>query len=376
MNLNLSGKTLLITGGTGSLGIALLDELLTKFADVRQIIVYSRDEFKQFELSQRYTGRSEIKWRIGDVADYERLKHVCKNVDIIFHLAAMKQVPACELNPDECIKTNIVGTQNLIRVANETGVKKVLAVSTDKAVKPVNAYGGSKLIMEKLIRCADAENADCKFSVVRFGNFAMSRGSVIPLFLAQKSKGLDLSITDPSMTRFCISEQEAASCLLKVLQLMKGSEIFIPKMKSYRICDIARVISNPGRWKVTGLRLGERMHEELICPSEGGMVVETEQWLIMLFSDSLHKYELLNCKIHTAGFSYRSDLNNDWYTQEDIKRVLVNYELISESGRYRSISTTCTATTKTSSSETTKSATSTKSTAESATPVTRLPASS
>jgi UDP-N-acetylglucosamine 4,6-dehydratase len=378
MSCNLSGKTILITGGTGSLGTALLQILLTKYAGIRQIIVYSRDELKQFEESERLATCKILKWKLGDIRDFDRLKQVCKNVDYIFHLAALKQVPACELNPDECIKTNITGTQNLIRAAHETGVTKVIAVSTDKAVTPVNTYGASKLLMEKLILSADSEQQGCQFSIVRFGNFAASRGSVIPLFLRQKHAGEKLTVTEPAMTRFCIREEDAALCLIDVLTAMKGGETYIPKMKSYRIGDIANAIAPPNQWKLSGIRVGERMHEELISRDESGIVLEAPHMLIILPYSRLDELDIYHQSyyqsiVHKNGYSYRSDLNNQWYTQGDIHEMIWGNGLQSSADRHQLIPASGSAATKTSAPKTTKSATTAS---EASAPVSGLSSSS
>lgn len=367
MSCHLSGKTILITGGTGSLGTALLQILLTKYTGIRQIIVYSRDELKQFEESERLATYTTLKWKLGDIRDFDRLKQVCKNVDYIFHLAALKQVPACELNPDECIKTNITGTQNLIRAAHETGVTKVIAVSTDKAVEPVNTYGASKLLMEKLILSADSEQQGCQFSIVRFGNFAASRGSVIPLFLAQKHAGEKLTVTEPSMTRFCIREDDAALCLIDVLMGMKGGETYIPKMKSYRIGDIANAIAPPTQWKLSGIRVGERIHEELISKDEFGIVLEAPHMLIIVPYRRLEELDIYRQSyqliVHKNGYSYRSDLNIQRFTQDDIHEMIWGKVLQPPADRYDLIPATGAATTKTSATKTAKTSASAKTTA-------------
>lgn len=384
MTIDFSEKTILITGGTGTLGRFLLQSLLSQFHEIKRIIVFSRDELKQFEESRRFSAYShKLIWKLGDVRDLNRLKQVCKNVDYIFHLAALKQVPSCELNPDESIQTNIIGTQNLIRVAEENGVKKLIGVSTDKAVEPVNTYGATKLLMEKLIIAADREIESCRFTVVRFGNFAASRGSVIPLFLRQKQADEKLTVTDPSMTRFCIEETEAANSLINVLGLMKGGEIFVPKMKSYRIGDIASIISTPSHWKMTGIRTGERMHEELISKHEPGVLFESDNsWVILPYlpAHRLAYYkEYFPIMVERENFTYRSDRNNQWYEKDDLKELIWGKkELFFTNDGCSSIPATSATTTETTATEASKTTTSSssKTTAKTTTPVSGLSSSS
>lgn len=372
MYLNFSGKTILVTGGTGSLGGTLLHYIITEFSDIERIIIYSRDELKQFEESGQYGNNKRICWKLGDIRDYERLKEVCCNVDYIFHLAALKQVPACEQNPEECIKTNITGTQNVIRAAQESGVKIVIAVSTDKAAAPVNAYGASKLLMEKLMISANnaGYGSGCRFSVIRFGNFAASRGSVIPLFLHQKQNGLRLTITDPGMTRFCIRREDAAVYLIKVMKMMKGGEIFIPKMKSLRIGDIAAAVAPSDMWHKTGIRQGERIHEELISGQESETILETRDSFIMITAGNNEQMDYyrqqLNALQKHHGFVYRSDLNDQWFSSSEIHDLLMDIASGTAS-QYKLIPSSCSSTTKTT---TTESAKATASATESSTKAT------
>ena len=269
--LDLNGKSILITGGTGSLGKHLTKNILSKFPKVKRLVIYSRDEQKQFEMAQEYPHNKypAIRYFIGDVRDFERLKKAFSEIDYVIHAAAMKHVPIAEYNPMECVKTNVLGAENVINACMEMGVKNVVALSTDKAAAPINLYGATKLCSDKLFVAANniKGKADIKFSVVRYGNVMGSNGSVIPFFMKKKKDGI-LPITDPNMTRFNISLQGGVDMVLHALETAWGGEIFVPKIPSYKIVDVATAIGPECKQEVIGIRPGEKVHEEMITSSD------------------------------------------------------------------------------------------------------------
>jgi UDP-N-acetylglucosamine 4,6-dehydratase len=260
-------KSILITGGTGSFGKAMVHYLTSKYKKIKRLVVFSRDELKQYEMSKIYN-QDYIRYFLGDIRDYQRLKRAFENIDVIYHAAALKQVPVAEYNPDECIKTNIIGAQNIIGCALEQNIKKVVALSTDKAVAPINLYGATKLCSDKLFVSANNIRGDKKisFSVVRYGNVAGSRGSIIPLF--KNIKDNKFPITHPDMTRFWITMKEAIELVLWAEKFAFGGEIFIPKLKSFKITDLALAIKPQAKLNIIGIRPGEKIHEELITGTE------------------------------------------------------------------------------------------------------------
>lgn len=332
----LNGKTILVTGGTGSFGKTFTKTLLEKY-DVGKIIIYSRDEYKQFvmqkELERLYDvdKYSKLRFFIGDVRDKDRLYRAFKGVDYVVHAAAMKQVPACEYNPFEAIKTNIHGAQNIIDAALDRGIKKVVALSTDKAVNPINLYGGTKLVSDKLFISAGAYSGDngTIFSVVRYGNVAGSRGSVIPFFKDLLDKGAtELPITDMRMTRFWITLNEGVELVLKALNESKGGETYISKIPSFRICDLAKAMGgdNIGINEV-GIREGEKLDEVMITKDDSRSTYEYEKHYIIY-----PQFDWWKSKRHFTeggkriadGFEYNSGTNTQWLNVEDLKQRLTN----------------------------------------------------
>ncbi|MDJ1491722.1 UDP-N-acetylglucosamine 4,6-dehydratase (inverting) [Cytophagaceae bacterium DM2B3-1] len=325
----LNNKSILVTGGTGSFGKKFVETVLTKYPDVRRLVIYSRDELKQFEMSQTYpTAKYKaVRYFIGDVRDGERLKRACEGIDIIVHAAALKQVPAAEYNPMECIKTNVFGAENVINAALDCGVKNVVALSTDKAAAPINLYGATKLCSDKLFVAANnmKGSRDIRFSVVRYGNVMGSRGSVIPFFLEKRKEGI-LPITDPAMTRFNISLQEGVDLVLHAIANAWGGEIFVPKIPSYRITDVAEAISPECKKEVVGIRPGEKVHEEMITASDSFYTVDLGKYYAILPQTpiwSLEDYmQKLNAHKVLPGFTYDSGNNEEWLTVEQIRELI------------------------------------------------------
>lgn len=325
----LDGKTILITGGTGSFGKCFARYALENY-DPRKIIVYSRDEFKQFNMSNEEFFRKhadKMRYFIGDVRDKERLKRALEGSDYVIHAAALKQVPACEYNPAEAIKTNVDGAQNVIDASLDCGVKKVVALSTDKAVNPVNLYGGTKLVSDKLFIAANAYagNKDISFSIVRYGNVAGSRGSVIPFFRSLIEKGETcLPITDYRMTRFWISLEEGVALVVKALAEAKGGETFISKIPSFYIKDLAEAMLPGCKTRETGIRPGEKLHEIMVTPEDAATTYEYEKNYIVYPQITYNSRQVpdLSGKRVADGFAYSSGNNTEWLSVEDIRRRL------------------------------------------------------
>lgn len=322
-------KTILITGGTGSLGKALTKEIVTKFPGVKKIIIFSRDEQKQFQMAQEYPNSKypQLRFFIGDVRDFDRVKRAFKGVDYIIHAAAMKHVPIAEYNPMECIKTNINGAENVINAALETGVTKVVALSTDKAAAPINLYGATKLASDKLFIAANnikGENP-IVFSVVRYGNVMGSNGSVIPFFINKRKEGV-LPITVAEMTRFNISLQGGVDMVLHALDSAWGGEIFVPKIPSYKITDIATAIGPNCDQKIIGIRPGEKIHEEMITSSDSFFTYDLGKYFAII--PQIPKWSIgdfinhFGAKKVEEGFTYNSGSNSEWVTVEEL-RVLI-----------------------------------------------------
>ncbi|MFZ5981805.1 MAG: UDP-N-acetylglucosamine 4,6-dehydratase (inverting) [Candidatus Zixiibacteriota bacterium] len=332
----LSGKSILITGGTGSFGKAFVQTVLKKYQDIQRIVVYSRDELKQFEMNQSLpeTDRRKLRFFIGDVRDKERLLRAMERVDIVVHAAALKQVPACEYNPFEAVKTNVLGAQNVIEAAIDREVKKVVALSTDKAAAPINLYGATKLTSDKLFVSANnfKGKRDIKFSVVRYGNVMGSRGSVIPFFLKQREKKV-IPITDERMTRFNITLEQGVELVMFALAHMWGGEIFVPKIPSYRILDVAQAIAPECEKKLIGIRPGEKIHEEMITATDALNTLEFDNYFVILPSmrlwDTVRYTEVFNGKPCEPGFSYSSKTNTEWLTVEQL-RELIRHHIDSE----------------------------------------------
>jgi UDP-N-acetylglucosamine 4,6-dehydratase len=327
-----NNKSILITGGTGSFGQAWVNYLLKKYKNIKRLVVFSRDELKQFEMSKIYSEKKYpcIRYFIGDIRDKERLISALANIDYVVHAAALKQVPTAEYNPIETIKTNIIGAQNLIEAALATNVKKVIALSTDKASSPINLYGATKLCSDKLLIAANniKGSRDISFSIVRYGNVMGSRGSVIPNFIKFKEKGF-LEITDTRMTRFNITLTESIKMVEWVFNNSRGGEIFVPKIPSYKIIDLARAVCSSCKIKILGIRPGEKLHEELLSSAESINTFETKNYYIILpmvnkiYSDFFTKKT--KGKIIKKEFSYKSN-KNKFLSVNDLKKLLASYQ--------------------------------------------------
>lgn len=325
----LNGKSILVTGGTGSFGQAFVRTILQRFPDVRRLVIYSRDELKQFEMAQLYPTEDypALRYFIGDVRDVDRLRRALESVEIVVHAAALKQVPAAEYNPFECIKTNVIGAQNLIEACFDAGVERVVALSTDKAAAPINLYGATKLCSDKLFIAANNIRGarQIRLSVVRYGNVMGSRGSVIPFFLARKNRGV-LPITDPRMTRFNISLQQGVDMVLWSIEHAEGGELLVPKIPSYRISDVATAIAPTARQEVVGIRPGEKIHEEMITSSDSFNTVDLGQYYAILPTQD-QRAIVDYCKRRgatpvEAGFCYNSGTNADFLTVEQLRELI------------------------------------------------------
>ena len=325
----MKNKSILITGGTGSLGYALTDFILKNLKGIKKLVIFSRDEQKQYRMSQKYSIEKypQIRYLLGDVRDLERLTRAFLDIDYVIHCAAIKHVPIAEYNPDECIKTNIGGAQNVINASLRTNVSKVVALSTDKACSPVNLYGATKLTSDKLFVAANNIKGTKKisFSVVRYGNVMASNGSVIPFFKERKDKKLYIPITDKRMTRFNISIQEGVDLVLFALNNAFGGEIFIPKIPSYNIMDLAEAIAPGHEKKIIGIRPGEKLHEEMISESDSFNTFDIGKYYIITNSDKeLLSYLKMNFNLKPVkkGFKYNSKDNIQKETVQTLKEKL------------------------------------------------------
>lgn len=325
----LNGKSLLITGGTGSLGKALTSHILKNYPKTKRLVVFSRDEQKQFQMAQEYPVEKypQIRFFIGDIRDFDRVKRALKGIDYVIHAAAMKHVPIAEYNPMECIKTNVLGAENLINACLETEVERVVALSTDKAAAPINLYGATKLTSDKLFIAANNIRGwnPIKFSVVRYGNVMGSNGSVIPFFLNKRKEGI-LPITDPNMTRFNISLQGGVNMVMHALENAWGGELFVPKIPSYRITDVAEAIGPECETPIVGIRPGEKVHEEMITESDSFNTFDLDEYYVILpqiprfkLEDFIKKF---NAKQVVPGFKYNSGENKDWETVESLRELI------------------------------------------------------
>lgn len=324
----LKNKTLLITGGTGSLGKALTKEIFKRYNDIRKLIVFSRDEQKHFQMREEFPVEEfpKIKFVLGDVRDYESVKSACKGVDYIIHTAAMKHVHLSEMNPDECIKTNVNGAQNIIKAVNSINtISSVVALSTDKACAPVNLYGATKLTSDKLFIAANQNSLNKKFSVVRYGNVMSSNGSVIPFFLKKKKTGT-LPVTDPEMTRFNITLKEGVNMVLYALENAWGGELFVPKIPSFNIIDLAKAIDSTCKIKIIGIRPGEKVHEEMISSSDSYNTFDIGKYYVILPSKNKWKLkdfsEKFSAKKVPNGFNYNSKENKEFLSVEKLKKLI------------------------------------------------------
>ena len=329
----LDNKVVLITGGTGSFGKKFIETILVRYPSVKKIIIFSRDELKQSDLKQKYPDSDfpQLRFFIGDVRDKERIKRACEGVNVIIHAAAIKQVDTAEYNPTECIRTNIDGAENVIHAALDCGVETVVALSTDKACGPINLYGATKLVSDKLFTAANniKGSKNIKFSVVRYGNVMGSRGSVIPFFMNRKADGI-LPITHPEMTRFNISLQAGVDMVMYALKYHLGGEIFIPKIPSYHILDLAKAIAPNCEMPVVGIRPGEKLHEEMITDTDSLHTIDLGLYYAILPSVSLTYSEEEYMSHHKAekvpfGFKYNSGTNAEWETVDTLRQLIVDH---------------------------------------------------
>lgn len=328
-NLDLNGKSILITGGTGSLGKELTKTILHKWPQIKRLVIYSRDEQKQFQMAQEYPEKiyPAIRYFIGDVRDLDRLKRAFTGVDYVIHAAAMKHVHIAEYNPDECIKTNVGGAENVIKACLSSNVTRVVALSTDKACAPINLYGATKLTSDKLFIAANniRGKQDIKFSVVRYGNVMGSNGSVIPFFMEKKKNNI-IPITDERMTRFNISLQGGVDMVLHALEHAWGGELFVPKIPSYKILDVAEAIAPECEKQVVGIRPGEKIHEEMITYSDSFTTYDLGKYFVVLpqvtswnLEDFIQNFD---AKLVPEGFHYSSDNNTEWETVESLRSLI------------------------------------------------------
>ncbi|TVR16962.1 MAG: UDP-N-acetylglucosamine 4,6-dehydratase (inverting) [Balneolaceae bacterium] len=327
--MDLNKKSILITGGTGSFGKAFVKRVLSEWPNIERLVIYSRDEQKQFEMAQEYPHKDYpmIRFFIGDVRDYSRLKRALNGIDYVIHAAAMKHVHIAEYNPDECVKTNIGGAENLVKACLSNGVKKVVALSTDKAAAPVNLYGATKLVSDKLFIAANNIRGwnPITFSVVRYGNVMGSNGSVIPFFMKKRDEGV-LPITNTSMTRFSITLADGVNMVLHALEHAWGGELFVPKIPSYRITDVAEAIGPNCKHEVIGMRPGEKIHEEMITTSDSFYTYDLGKYFVIL--PSSHNWKLeefsehFNARKVPLGFRYNSGDNDEWLSVEQIRDLI------------------------------------------------------
>lgn len=326
--MNWKDQTILVTGGTGSFGKEFIKIMLAEYNPAK-LIVYSRDELKQHEMRVAGFDHPDLRYFIGDVRDLPRLRRAMQGVDIVVHAAALKQVPACEYNPMEAVKTNILGSSNVVDAALDTGVKKVLALSTDKAVNPVNLYGATKLAAEKLIvqSNAYAGGRETRLSCVRYGNVVGSRGSVVPVFLRQRDNG-SLTVTDERMTRFWLSLEQGARFVIKCIEQMQGGEVFVPKIPSMKVVDMARVIAPDAEIQFIGIRPGEKLHEMLISRDESRSTIELDDMFIVQPVEAFWfggEWQKLGKPV-PDGFRYSSAENSEWLDIGEIKAIIAPFE--------------------------------------------------
>lgn len=318
-------NSFLITGGTGSFGKAFVNRLVKKYKKIKKLIIFSRDEFKQYEMQKDFNVSKYpfIRYFLGDVRDYNRLRFAFKEVDYVIHAAALKQVNTAEYNPFEFINTNIIGAKNVIEASFERGVKKVIALSTDKACSPINLYGATKLCSDKLFSSANniSGGTSTKFSVVRYGNVFASRGSIIPLFLEQNKRKVKFTLTNLSMTRFNIFMDQAIDTVEWALKNMKGSEVIVPKLKSFKVIDLIKSINQNPKIKIIGIRPGEKIHEELISNSDSRHTIDIGKYYLILPDKSFFK-KYKNHKKLNNSFCYNSGLEKAQLSISEIKKLL------------------------------------------------------
>jgi len=327
----LNDKTILITGGTGSFGKKFTEYVLKKYSP-KKIIIFSRDEFKQSKMAEKFPdGKYPIRYFLGDIRDKERLSRAFENVDYVVHAAALKQVPALEYNPFEAVKTNILGAQNIVEAALDRGVKKVIALSTDKAVNPVNLYGATKMVMEKLMSAANSYVGfkNIHFACVRYGNVVGSRGSVIPFFMKLSQRGVKkLPVTDERMTRFWITLEEGVQLVINALEHAKGGEVFIPKIPSMKITDLVKAIQPNGEYEIVGIRPGEKIHETLIHEDEGRDTFDLGNYYVIISRNELINNNDNHYEKHVPpDFTYRSNTNDRWLTVEELREMIKQVDI-------------------------------------------------
>ena len=324
-----SNSRIFITGGTGSFGKAFIEKVLKKHPDIARVVIYSRDELKQWELQEKYPEHTypQLRFFLGDIRDFDRLKLALEDIDTVIHAAALKQVPAAEYNPMEFVKTNIIGAENLIRASLESKVKRIVALSTDKAAAPINLYGATKLCSDKLFIAANniKGSRDLKISVVRYGNVMGSRGSVIPYFIKKSKSGI-LPITDEKMTRFNITLNQGIAMVFEALRNAQGGEIFVPKIPSYRVTDVAKAICPECSMPITGIRPGEKIHEEMITQADSYTTYDLGKYYIIFPNNEelINKYKSKKIQITKVknNFSYNSFDNKEFLSIEDIKLLI------------------------------------------------------
>jgi UDP-N-acetylglucosamine 4,6-dehydratase len=328
-------KVVLVTGGTGSFG-KKFTQIVLQEKQPKKIIIFSRDELKQHEMRMRGFDDPRLRYFIGDVRDRDRLVRAMNDVDIVVHAAALKQVPACEYNPMEAVKTNIMGTSNVVEAALDAGVEKVLALSTDKAVNPVNLYGATKLAAEKLVIQSNAYAAGTatRYSCVRYGNVVGSRGSVVPLFLKQRASGV-ITITDERMTRFWLSLEQGVHFVINCIEQMEGGEVFVPKIPSTAIVDMAKAIAPEAEIEIIGIRPGEKLHEVLISEDEARNTVEMERMFVVQPAEALwfgYQWQTKG-KLLADGYRYSSDKNSEWLDVDGIRQFVAPFEELHAAGK-------------------------------------------
>jgi UDP-N-acetylglucosamine 4,6-dehydratase len=326
--MNWKEQTILVTGGTGSFGKKFI-EIMLKEVQPKKLIVFSRDELKQHEMRINGFDHPSLRYFIGDIRDRERLLRAMQGVDIVVHAAALKQVPACEYNPMEAIKTNIMGTSNVVEAALDAGVQKVMAISTDKAVNPVNLYGATKLAAEKLVVQSNAYAGAnvTRYACVRYGNVVGSRGSVVPVFLNQRGSG-KVTVTDERMTRFWLSLEQGVHFVIHCIEEMHGGEVFVPKIPSMTVADLGRAIAPEARIEIIGIRPGEKLHEVLISEDEARSTIELKDMYVVLPSEAMwfvYDWGSRGTRL-PDGFRYASDTNAEWLEIEGIKRFIAPFD--------------------------------------------------
>ncbi|MDA7489782.1 UDP-N-acetylglucosamine 4,6-dehydratase (inverting) [Candidatus Pelagibacter ubique] len=326
----LKNKSILVTGGTGSFGQAFVKKILQMKVKIKKLVIFSRDELKQFEMDKKFSEKkySQIRYFLGDVRDKDRLKRAMNEIDIVIHAAALKHVPKGEYDPIEFIKTNVYGAQNIIETALDSKVQKVIALSTDKAAAPINLYGASKLCSDKLFTAANniKGKKNILFSIVRYGNVFGSRGSIVPFFLDQIKKGLPMTITDEKMTRFNISLEDGVKMVLWSIVNSKGGEIFVPKLPSFRVVDLVKALSKNIKTKIIGIRPGEKIHEDMITVADSQNTIDIGKYYAILSDPTVVKNKYPKAKKVKINFSYNSGNNKDFLSIPQLKKEIIKFK--------------------------------------------------